>query len=172
MYNTVLCPFWDGAEVEISARNIDVDAPNTASCIKDISVSRENEEPFDILYYNSFEKEPSLRSFGIYSTDSTGSILLQNSSAVFPSFISMYNGSCLLRDNSTLVSCDRRLENIEITFESNKAYISSKDENIRRARITVASPEDITSVFLNGEEVEFDRHCGVICLGSIILERV
>ena len=172
MYNTVLCPFWDGAEVEISARNIDVDAPNTASCIKDISVSRENEEPFDILYYNSFEKEPSLRSFGIYSTDSTGSIILQNSSAVFPSFISMYNGSCLLRDNSTLVSCGRRLENIEITFESNKAYISSKDENIRRARITVASPEDITSVFLNGEEVEFDRHCGMICLGSIILERV
>ncbi len=164
-YNTLLYPFWDEAELKISAENIDTGvAPSKASAVE-LSFPEKDGGAFKVFYYNSFEEAPEKRTFDKYTAYATGAVILQNEKDV-PSLISMYNGSGFYRDGDALIASDKKLRDIEIAFTEKKAVITSKDADIENVKITFFAPNEITLVTVNGKEVSYRCSDGKVYLNS------
>ena len=164
MYNTLLYPFYNESEIPEKVRNIDTGVAPTKASAMEISSIKKNGKAHKVFYYNSFEEAPANREFDKYSVDAEGAVILQNETET-PSFISVYGGSSLCRDGKMLIKSDRKLKDIEITFEDKKAIITSTDADIENARITFAVPEEITSVTVNGKETKYNCSNGKVYLG-------
>lgn len=154
MFNTVLYPTRTGTSSDISVENIDTGVDPAVASAMDINLFKDNNDVLNVFYYNSFEEVPSERSFNGYTTDSANVTIEQDVDGI-PQFLSMYNGSKVLRGDSEIIVSDTVLSDIEIQFDGTEARITGKDENMLSAKLTFLAPYKITKVTINGEEVDF-----------------
>lgn len=154
MYNTVLYPTQTGNSVDISVQNIDTGVDPTIASAMSINLFKNDNDVDNVFYYNSFEETPSERSFNGYTTNSANVTIQQNTDGV-PSFLSMYSGSSVTRDGEELIVSNTVLEDIEISFDGDKAVITSNDENIKTAQLVFKAPNKIKKLTINGENTEY-----------------
>ena len=154
MYNTVLYPTQTGTSSDIGIKNIDTGVDPAIASAMDINLFKDNDDVLNVFYYNSFEEMPAERTFNGYTTD-TSNVTIQQDVDGIPSFLSMYNGSKVIRDGEELIVSDIVLEDIEIVFDGDKAEITSKDANINSAKLIFKAPSKIRKLTINGENTEY-----------------
>ena len=154
MFNTVLYPTKTGTTSNIGIENIDTGVDPAVASAMDINLFVNNDDVLNVFYYNSFEETPAERSFSGYTTNSSNVTIQQDVDGI-PSFLSMYNGSSVVRDGDELIVSDMVLEDIEVIYDNGTATITSQDANIESAKLIIAAPGTVTNVTLNGEEIEY-----------------
>lgn len=165
MYNTVLYPTQEGTSSNIGVRNIDTGVDPAVASAMDINLFKDEDEVLNVFYYNSFEETPNERSFSGYTTNSSCVTIQQNVEGV-PSFLSMYNGSVLTREGEEIIVSNEVLEDIEISFDGDKAEITSKDENIKNAQLVFKAPVKVKKLTINGENAEYIYSNGKVYLNK------
>lgn len=154
MFNTVLYPTKTGTSSDITVKNISTGVDPAVASAMDINLFKDNDDVLNVFYYNSFEEVPEERSFAGYTTNSANVTIEQDVDGI-PQFLSMYNGSMVVREDNELIVSDIVLGDIEIQYDGRTAKITSKDENILSAKIEALTPGKIDNVTINGEEVDF-----------------
>ena len=165
MYNTVLYPAQANTSSNIGVSNIDTGVDPAVASAMNINLFKDDDDVLNIFYYNSFEETPSERSFSGYTTNSSCITIQQDVDGV-PSFLSMYNGSILTRDNEEFIVSSIVLEDIEISFDGDKAEITSNDENIKNAQLVFKAPFKIKKLTINGENAEYIYSNGKVYLNK------
>ena len=165
MYNTVLYPTKTGTSSDISVKNIDTGVDPTVASAMDINLFKDNDDVLNVFYYNSFEETPSERNFAGYNTNSSNVTIEQDVDGI-PQFLSMYNGSFVTKEDRELISSDVILGDIEVQYDGRNAKITSKDENITDAKLTILAPYKIDKVTINGAESDFIYSDGMIYINN------
>ena len=154
MYNTVLYPTRTGTTSNIGIENIDTGVDPSIASAMDINLFVDNDDVLNVFYYNSFEETPAERTFNGYTTNSSNVTIQQDVDGI-PSFLSMYNGSAVVRDGKELIVSDIVLEDIEVIYDNGTAAITSQDADIESAKLIIAAPKKVSDVTLNGKEIEY-----------------
>ena len=155
-FDTVLYPENTGVNdtVKVKRINLESNDPTVATALE---IKVNNNIGY---YYSSNEKTYSETVFGkyIYSgqmayveTDEDGKL----------SYIALTDGSSL-RDinNNDIVNSSASLTNLSAVFESSALKLFSSDEI--KSDISIASPREYNTVYLNGKEVDFEYKNGYI----------
>ena len=154
MYNTVLYPSESGSTSNITIENIETGVDPAVASAMNINLFKNDNDVLNVFYYNSFEENPSKRTFNGYITDSSN-VTIEQDVVGIPQFISMYNGTIVEKEGNTILSSDKVLENVEILYDGTTAVITSQDEDITSAKLVALTPGKIDNVTINGESVNF-----------------
>ena len=155
-FDTVLYPENTGSDdmVTVSRITLDSNDPTFATALE-VKINDNTG-----YYYSSNAENTSAAKFGKYIYDGRMAYVETNEDGKL-SYIALTDGNSLKDiNNNDIIKSSASLTNLSAAFESSALKLFSSDEI--KSDISIASPREYNTVYLNGKEVDFEYKNGYI----------